>query len=312
MSFVTLVLATSIAAATLPPQEPTAAPGADRLLSGWLSELLDLDLTAAKQAYRDVADAEGASRTLRGVALARSIEIARIEGDLEAAREMLQRSTPDREDDRLQQPLAQDLLEGLRQRPPDSDADAVAQWRSEVRRQLSTYTPGRPMRSETRWLLARFADRVDVSDDDQTRVRRLRSQLAEAYRDGEAGRAQQIAESLHRQQVQNRRAHKRLGLQMLDLRLCGAERAAERFARASLVPQPPPLTIGDADLTPTVERLQRSLADLLRAALPIEREILERLRERVGRLVAAGEPRAALELVHGVPFFASALIGRGS
>lgn len=312
MSLVTLVLATSIAAATLPPQEPTAAPGADRLLSGWLSELLDLDAAAAKQAYREVADAEGASRTLRGVALARSIEIARIEGDLETARQLLQRSAPEREDDRLQQPLAQDLLEGLRQRPPDSDADAVAQWRTEVRRQLSTYAPGRPMRSETRWLLARFADRVDVSDDDQARVRRLRSQLAEAYRDGEAARAQQIAESLHRRQGQNRRAQKRLGLQMLDLRLRGSQRAAERFARASLVPRTSPLTVGETDLMPTVERLQRTLDDLLRAALPIEREILERLRERVGRHVAAGEPRAALELVHGVPFFARALLSGGS
>ena len=304
-----LPAAFSIAATVAPAlaQDAVSVAPAGRLLDGWLSELLDLDSAAAKAAYGEVAATQGVSRMVRGISLARSIEIARLEGDLALARELLERSTPERDDTRVQQPLEKDLLEGLRQRPPDTATEAVDQWRAEVRRQLhqaSTFSPGRTMRSETRWLLARIADRVDVSDDERAQARRLRTQLAEASRDRDQARV----EELRQRQTTDQRTQKRLGLQMLDLRLRGADRAAARLARASFVPPAPTLAVADADLETAVDRLQQSLDLELRGGSRFEQEILLRLRAHVERLSDAGDRRAALEIVNGVPHYARVLI----
>jgi hypothetical protein len=299
IAFAGVALAAALAAQ--PNTEPRAARAA--LFDGCLREIVDLDFDAARALYRSAAQSPGAAAVDRAAAIARLLELARMRGDIDAERSWLESLA---EGNALLLPLAPlralltDPLAGIRQRLAEQTPD---QRRTTVAGRL------RSARADPRGLGRFLGTRSDERGEDQGSVRELRSQLDAARRAGDEAAAARIERRLADWSLTVPTQHeRRLGLQVLHLRLNGHERAASSLLDAALPTAASDRRADAATDEATAARLPERLAAALRSASDLERPILDALAARVDELVQAGETSAAVALVRGAPYYSAVLL----
>ncbi len=308
-------------------QRGSATTTADNLYRGWIIELLDRDLDAAKHAYRLAADSRGPSPAAT-VANARLFELARLRGDSDALRDHGQRLPSPKllalgRSARRALPFAENYVALLGQVPsPKRDAQL-----NRLRRIIAGQNvEGRRARSLTanaltsRPVLIKAYMAYQRQQDEA--IEQMRSKLARLKNTDPAG-ALKLRERMQTHAgtpSQARRAGliRRYCAVIADRHLQGNHESAQQLTR-TLAPrqgnsdllrpaQIPHQANYPALLKRAQQRLDAYLATTATSELAHERAVMVRLHARLVEKAAAGDHRSAVELVARLPQYGRMLL----
>ena len=285
--------------ASLPAQDPAARAPARALHRGWLLEILDGNHRGAATLYEQASNDGELPDELRALALARLVELERLQPETENLETDVHRLRSVIADLGMTQPPGWSY--GGRPVPAEGIAEAARQGELALQAWLESETHRRDRRGDpldTRPFVPRLYEQLLVELD---RARRARDDVA----------AQQLWRSVNRLSPRSRAFARRARrpLEILKLTLAGQHEEANdlrpflsRSQRRYVVPMPL-----DPDLA--LQTAQRRLeSELARVDLnPEEREALSQLQARLQEFEPDGA-REAVELLRSLPVYGRILL----
>ncbi len=311
-----------------PAQEPSiGTTEADPICKGWLLELLDGDIEAARESYRIAAEGEDSTHLQRTLAQARLLEIARLGGHTQEVKKIWEQmpaarlSLPARFDS-FSDPL-QPLRPSLRAR---ANTQPAAKLSTDTLRLLADLTP---MNLETRPLVNRILRLTwpeGSEADTWTRRAELLTRREQAKSIGDGKKLESLnreIRQLSRKLTSQRRkvaedatsTGRRAGTLVIELRLAGDNRQADRIAHHYYQRWGRYLRANSRDKAKTTRKPKDEKGQWSRALASLKRHLqqkeladdqrlaLTKLEDHLLDLAAAGKYREAMTFLRNIPFF---------